>query len=57
MMKFKVIFPQIRDHVFIIDAENPMQAITRAEIKRKELFAASSNSVQVAEYKEPTKEI
>lgn len=57
MLKFRVVFPQIRDHVFIVDAENPTQAITRAEIKRKELFAASSNNVQVAEYKEPTKEI
>jgi hypothetical protein len=56
MMKFKVTFPQLREHIFIVDAETIAQAITRAEIKRKDLFVATSTNVQVAEYKEPKPE-
>jgi hypothetical protein len=52
MIKFRVVFPQLRDHIFTVEAENTAQAITRAEIKRKELFNASATNVQVSEYKE-----
>lgn len=52
MMKFKVTFPQLREHIFIVHAEITAQAITRAEIKRKDLFVASSTNVQVVEHKE-----
>jgi len=52
MMKFRVTFPQLREHIFIVEAETTAQAITRAELKRKDLFVASQTNVQVAEYKE-----
>lgn len=52
MMKFRVTYPKMNEHVFIIEAENPVQAIARAEIKRKEIYIASSFNVRTEEYKE-----
>ena len=52
MMKFRVTYPKMNEHVFVVEAENPVQAIARAEIKRKEIYIASSFNVRTEEYKE-----
>ena len=56
MKKFKVTYKPTKQNVFLIEAESIAQAATRAEIKRKEIFDAIANDVQISEYQEPKKE-
>jgi len=56
MMKFRVTYPRMNDHIFVVEAENPVQAIARAEIKRKEIYIASSFNVRTEEYKDASQD-
>jgi hypothetical protein len=57
MKKFKVTYKPTPQRIFIVEAENIPQAITRAEMRRKEQFDALANEVSAIEYKEPQKVI